>query len=174
MIAKFYHDKGQCMIGELTDKPIVIPVLLKEYNGYQHSLVISINPNSSDYAQIAKAKRKQNENIHFVRLKLRLLGSPDDISSWKIEDKSELTDSMLELFGGQWMSRIESFMQHYCTVGALAKRYGMTNFGETFYLNNAILGNAKDCVVHLYGKGKILPDTLENVLVYIHGEYDEV
>lgn len=164
---------NQSIEGEVEDQPIVIPVLLKEYTGYQHSLVITINPDSKDYAQIDKARRKQNENITFVHSTLTLVGQPDTLGGWMI-DRTGVTPTMEELFGGQWMNRLESFVQRYCTTGGLTARYGRTNMGEVFYIQDGVIGNAKNCVIHAFGKGKIVRDTIENVIMYIHGDYDEV
>lgn len=160
---------------ESEDSEIVLPVLCKQYSGYQPSIVITVNPGIHEQNQIKKAARKNKENMQFTQLQLKLEGSPADLSSWKVSGQEQLTGVFAEMFGGQWISRIESWHRQYCMLFGLTSSNSFTGLSDTFYLTDAAVGNLKNCSIHLFGnQNKVWPETLSNVLLYIHGECDGV
>ena len=160
--------------GEVPDKKITIPVLVKEYFGYQHSVVVACPAKHKDWLQVKKATRKQNENIQFFKLEAELIGEPNTVAGWKIKGTDNLTETTMELFSGNWLSRIDSFVRTNCQLTGLIGQVGTTDLGDTFYLQDAKLAGVSNCTVHLFGEGQIHLSTLDNVLLFIHGEYDEV
>lgn len=171
-----YIDKnGKYMNMESDESEIVLPVLCKQYSGYQSSIVITVNPGIHEQYQIKKAARKNKENMQFTHMELRLEGPPSDINSWKIYGQEQLQGVFAEMFGGQWISRIESWHRQYCMMYGLTSTNSFTGLSDTFYLTDAALGNVKNCTVHLFGtQNKVWLETLSNVLLYVHGECDGV
>lgn len=160
--------------GHIPEQKIILPVLVKEYTGYQHSVVVSCPAKHKDWLQVKKANRKKNENVQFFKLQTELVGEPNNVMAWKIHGTEYLHDSTMDLFSGNWLSRIDSFVRTNCQLTGLVGQLGTTDLGDTFYLQDVDLAAVNNCTVHLFGKGTIAISTLENVLLFVHGEYDEV
>lgn len=166
---------GNMMQMESEDREIVLPVLCKQYTGYQTSLVITIAPTIHDHKQINKAIRKRNEKIKFTHMRLKLNDDPSNMFNWEIDGVEQLEPQFAEIFGGSWLNRLDSWHKQYCTVAGLMSSNMFSNLGDTYYLTNTLIGNVKNCTVHLFGdENTILPETLSNVLVHIHGDCNGV
>ena len=165
---------GHSMCMDSNDIPVKLPVLCKEYDGFQHTMVTTIAPGVSEHKQILKAQRKRKDNMQFTHLEVHLEGDPDDITNWKLYGQEQFEGERAELFGGSWISRIESWHKQYCTLAGLNSIQIATTLSDTFYLKDALISGCKNCAIHLFGHCKIWTSSLSNVILYIHGEYDEV
>lgn len=165
---------GHSMCMNSNDVPVKLPVLCKEYDGFQHTMVTTIAPGVSEHKQILKAQRKRKDNMQFTHLEVHLEGDPDDITNWKLYGQEQFEGESAELFSGSWISRIESWHKQYCTLAGLNSIQIATTLSDTFYLKDALISGCKNCAIHLFGRCKIWTSSLSNVILYIHGEYDEV
>ena len=167
-----HNGESMCMTAQ--DKSIVIPVLCKEYDSFQHTMVVTIAPGVSEFKQILKAQRKRKENMKFTHLEMRLEGEVDDITSWQLYGNEQFEGESAELFKGSWISRLESWHKQYCTLAGLNTIQNATTLADTFYLKNVVVSGCKNCAIHLFGNCKVWKASLSNVILYIHGECDEV
>lgn len=169
-----YIANGNVVYGEIPESTIVLPVLVKEYYGYQHTVVVSCPAKHKDWLQVKKAERKKNENLQFFKLEVELTGEPNTVAGWKLKGTDHLQESTMELFASNWLSRIDSFVRTNCNLTGLIGQLGTTDLGDTFFLQDVKLAGVSNCTVHLFGSGQIMLSTLENVLLFVHGDYDEV
>lgn len=170
-----YIKNGTVLRGECEETKIVLPVLCKEYHSFQDSLVIIINPSIKDLKQIQKAGRKERTGLIFNKMEVELIGSPHEPANWELRGQETLGAIASDMLGRQWRSRIDAFCKQYCTVSGLLDTNNYTNLGDTFYFTDVVLGNVKNCSVHLFGNNnKAFINSLDNVILYIHGECDEV
>lgn len=165
---------GNSMSMESDDMQIKLPVLCKEYDGYTHTMVTTIAPGVSEHKQVLKAQRKRKDNMRFAQLEVRLEGDPDNITNWKLYGREQFEGESAELFSSSWISRLESWHKQYCTLAGLNSIQVATTLSDTFYLKDTLVNGCKNCAIHLFGHCKIWVSSLSNVILYIHGEYDEV
>lgn len=174
MIAIYVDAHGNAMRMETEDTPIVLPVLCKEYNNFQHSMVITINPGMPEYRQMMKAERKQKEGFAFTWMTVRLIGDPRDQFNWELEGQEQLTGESADMLSAQWISRREAWHKQYCSYWGLTSTQYMSNLGDAFYISDALISDLKNCTLHLFGEGKIWIEKLSNVLLFVHGKYEEI
>lgn len=175
MIIKYIDKHGNSMQMESPEEEIVLPVLCKEYNGIQHSLVMTIDPGISEYRQIQKVTRKQKEGFNFVWMEMVLNGDARDMFNWELIGEERLEGEAYDLMKAQWLSRREAWHKQHCSYwGLTSMQQNCCNMGDTFYLTDSMVADVKNCVIHLFGECKIWTSTLSNVLLFIHDQYEEL
>lgn len=174
MIIMYIDKNGESMQMHSPDEEIRLPVLCKEYNAFAHSMVVTINPGLPEYRQMMKAERKQKEGFSFTWMSMVLRGNPKDQFNWQLEGSEQLTGEAADMFGAQWLGRREAWHKQYCSYWGLTSTQHMCNMGDVFYISDAAISDLKDCTLHLFGRCKIWKENLSNVLLFIHGDYEEI
>lgn len=174
MITMYIDKNGNAMKMQSEDSEIRIPVLAREYHRLMHTLVLTVNPSIDDYGKMMKAERKQKEGFKFIWLTMVLDGDPKDQFSWQLEGMSQFTGEAAEMIGPQWVSRREAWHKRYCSYWGLTSTQHMCNLGDTFYISDSAISDLKNCTLHLFGNCKIWTKKLSNVLLHIHGTYEEI
>lgn len=174
MIVMYVDKDGNAMKMKSEDTEIRLPVLVKEYNRLVHTMVITVNPGLDDYGKMMKIERKQKDGFTFTWLTMTLVGDPKDQFNWTLEGTSQFTGESADMIGPQWISRREAWHKRYCSYWGLTSSQHTCNLGDTFYVSDSALSDIRNCTIHLFGECKIWTKKLSNVLLFIHGTYEEI
>lgn len=156
---------GKYSVLEQDDEPIKLTVMFRYYPKLD-SWAIYIDPS---YKQINKFYRQLSGDKYVLRTgTLELVGNPNDKQNWKAN--LDFTD--VEFAERYWHGVFKYFFDTKCTGGQTI--FNESRMGDMFYLTDYSIVNVRNLTVHLFGKGYIYANTVENCLFYIHGDYEIV
>ena len=96
---------------------------------------------------------------------MELVGNPNDMQNWK----ADLNFSEKEFAERYWHSVFKYFFETKCTGNT--NQFNLSRMGDMFYLTDFSIVNVKNLTIHLFGTGYIYTNTIENCLLYVHGDY---
>lgn len=166
-----YVDKyGQSMEMETEDQnTFEIPVMIREYKKFD-MLSIFINPDRKYRNQEAKNKKKRADEYTYINCSM-LFNDPFDIEDWHLS--SAIPEEWTEKFESYWLNTAMAYQKNFMSYNPVFISKG-TNLGDEFFFKNVIIADLENMTIHAFGSCLIKKPSLKNVLIYLHGDENEI